>query len=59
MTFTVAITGRPNVGNRELFDELVDQMFERKWFSNNNNTNVKKLSQQISNNIVAIAPTFP
>jgi len=27
--------GRPNLGDRELFDRLVDEMFERRWFTNN------------------------
>lgn len=27
--------GCPNVGNREVFNQLVDGMFERRWFSNN------------------------
>ena len=26
--------GRPNLGDRELFDSLVDGIFERRWFSN-------------------------
>lgn len=26
--------GRPNVGDRELFDKLVDEIFERRWFTN-------------------------
>lgn len=27
--------GCPNLGDRDLFDELVDQIFERKWLTNN------------------------
>jgi dTDP-4-amino-4,6-dideoxygalactose transaminase len=27
--------GRPNLGDRSLFDALVDAMFERRWFTNN------------------------
>jgi dTDP-4-amino-4,6-dideoxygalactose transaminase len=26
--------GRPNVGDREIFDRFVDQIFERRWFTN-------------------------
>ena len=29
------LVGRPNLGNREVFDRLVDGIFERRWFSNN------------------------
>jgi len=27
--------GRPNVGDREVFNALVDEMFDRRWFTNN------------------------
>ncbi|MCZ7557106.1 MAG: aminotransferase class I/II-fold pyridoxal phosphate-dependent enzyme [Bacteroidia bacterium] len=27
--------GRPNIGNRDRFDELLDGIFQRKWLSNN------------------------
>ena len=27
--------GRPNIGNRELFQDYVEQMFEKRWLSNN------------------------
>ncbi len=27
--------GKPNVGDRELFDRMVAEMFERQWFTNN------------------------
>ncbi|MDH3442420.1 MAG: DegT/DnrJ/EryC1/StrS family aminotransferase [Deltaproteobacteria bacterium] len=27
--------GRPNIGDRKVFDRLVDGMFERRWFTNN------------------------
>jgi dTDP-4-amino-4,6-dideoxygalactose transaminase len=29
------LVGRPNIGNRETFDRLVDDIFARRWFSNN------------------------
>jgi dTDP-4-amino-4,6-dideoxygalactose transaminase len=29
------LVGCPNVGDREYFDELVDGIFDRKWFTNN------------------------
>jgi len=29
------MVGRPNTGNREMFDRLVDGIFERRWFTNN------------------------
>ena len=29
------LVGRPNLGNREVFDRLVDGIFDRRWFSNN------------------------
>jgi dTDP-4-amino-4,6-dideoxygalactose transaminase len=32
---TTLYVGRPNVGDRALFDELVGTMFEDRWFSNN------------------------
>ena len=32
---TVLHVGRPNVGDREVFDRLVDGIFERRWFTNN------------------------
>ena len=27
--------GRPNTGDRQIFDRLVDQIFDRRWFTNN------------------------
>ncbi|MDF1859537.1 MAG: DegT/DnrJ/EryC1/StrS family aminotransferase [Verrucomicrobiales bacterium] len=38
--------GRPNVGDRELFDRLVDGIFERRWFSNNGQL-VQELEERI------------
>lgn len=29
------LVGRPNTGNRETFNQLVDGIFERRWFTNN------------------------
>jgi dTDP-4-amino-4,6-dideoxygalactose transaminase len=29
------LVGRPNMGNRETFNKLVDGIFERRWFTNN------------------------
>jgi dTDP-4-amino-4,6-dideoxygalactose transaminase len=29
------MVGRPNTGNRRMFDRLVDGIFERRWFTNN------------------------
>lgn len=39
--------GYPNVGDREAFDELVDGIFERNWFTNNG-VLVQRLEQTLS-----------
>ena len=39
--------GYPNVGDREAFDELVDGIFERNWFTNNG-VLVQQLEQTLS-----------
>jgi dTDP-4-amino-4,6-dideoxygalactose transaminase len=31
------LVGYPNVGRRDVFDQLVDEMFQRNWFTNNGN----------------------
>lgn len=38
--------GQPNVGNRAVFNHLVDQMFDRCWFSNNGQL-VQELEKKI------------
>jgi dTDP-4-amino-4,6-dideoxygalactose transaminase len=40
------LVGRPNVGNREHFDRIVDHIFERRWFSNNGQI-VKELEKRL------------
>jgi dTDP-4-amino-4,6-dideoxygalactose transaminase len=40
------LVGRPNVGNRQVFNSLVDEIFERRWFTNNGQL-VKKLENQL------------
>jgi dTDP-4-amino-4,6-dideoxygalactose transaminase len=40
------LVGRPNVGNRETFNYLVDGIFERRWFTNNGQL-VKELEQRL------------
>jgi len=32
---SLLLVGRPNTGNREFFNRLVDGIFERRWFTNN------------------------
>lgn len=38
--------GGPNVGDREVFDRLVDEIFERRWFTNGGEV-VKKLEHML------------
>ncbi len=38
--------GAPNLGDRQRFDQLVDQMFQRRWFSNHG-VLVRELEQQL------------
>lgn len=38
--------GTPNVGDRQLFDQLVDEMFEQRWFTNNGPL-VKRFEEQL------------
>jgi dTDP-4-amino-4,6-dideoxygalactose transaminase len=40
------LVGRPNLGNREVFDRLVEGIFERRWFSNNGQI-VKELEKRL------------
>lgn len=40
------LVGRPNLGNRETFNHLVDGIFERQWFTNNGKL-VQKLEEQL------------
>lgn len=42
--------GGPNIGDREVFDRLVDDIFERRWFTNGGQV-VKEFEQQISNHL--------
>lgn len=39
--------GRPNIGNRENFDALVDEIFDRKWLTNNGPM-VERLEERIA-----------
>ena len=35
MSTQTLLVGQPNIGNRAIFDNLVNGIFERRWFSNN------------------------
>ena len=42
--------GRPNIGNRKIFDELVDGIFERKWFTNSGEI-VREFERKLANHL--------
>ena len=42
--------GCPNLGNRALFDQYVNDAFERRWFTNNG-INVQKLEEKIADHL--------
>lgn len=44
---TPLLVGRPNIGNREIFDRLVDGIFERRWLTNNGQI-VQQLEKRLS-----------
>lgn len=42
--------GRPNVGDRAVFDRLVDEIFERRWFTNNGQV-VQEFERRLTENL--------
>lgn len=40
--------GTPNVGDRQIFDQIVDQIFERRWFTNDGSF-LQQLEQELAN----------